>query len=44
MDWRHGLGGRAPVLQVGSPEFKPQSKPKKKEKVFIFSFLGRKTS
>jgi hypothetical protein len=29
MYWRHGSRGRAPALQVQSPEFKPKSHHKK---------------
>jgi hypothetical protein len=32
MDWRCGSSGRAITLQAGSPDFKPQSQKKKKEK------------
>jgi hypothetical protein len=31
MEWQHGSSGRAPALQVRSPEFKPQSHKKKKK-------------
>jgi hypothetical protein len=29
LDWRCGSSGRAPALQVPSPEFKPKSHPTK---------------
>jgi hypothetical protein len=29
MNWRCGSSNKAPILQVGSPEFKPQFHPKK---------------
>jgi hypothetical protein len=32
MDWRSGSSSKAPALQVQSPEFKPQSYQKIKEK------------
>jgi hypothetical protein len=32
IDWRCGSTGRAPALQVQSPELKPQSNQKKKKK------------
>jgi hypothetical protein len=31
MEWRSGSSGRGPVLQVQSPEFKPESHKKKKK-------------
>jgi hypothetical protein len=33
MEWRFGSGSKAPALQLGSPEFKPESHKKKKKKV-----------
>jgi hypothetical protein len=35
MDWRCGSSGRGPVLQVQSPELKPQSHQKKKKKAKV---------
>jgi hypothetical protein len=40
MDWRCGLSGRGPSLQVQSPEFKLQSyPPPKKDILYAFGQL-----